>query len=257
MSHFLFASMGNDSIALIQAARDKSLGLIRGNDVRVVYTNTGWASEEWPERVRRGGELCAKYGFTFVELPSEGMEHMVRRKKGWPMPGSAMQFCTGELKIKPAMAYMDTVDPQREWTCMVGIRREESANRTTFPEWTESSDNHGGRSLWAPLVAHKEADRNTLITAAGFEILPHRSRECFPCIIGTRDTLRQLPESKLVQIETIEREMGFTKNNKPRTMFRPYRHMGATGIRAVKAWADSERGQYKSERMCDSGYCGT
>ena len=40
--------------------------------------------------------------------------------------------------------------------------------------------------------------------------------------------------------------MGFTSKGKPRTMFRPYRYMGATGIREIVKWAEADRGQYVS-----------
>ena len=257
--YFLFASMGNDSIALI-----KYFGMKwRNGEVHVLYTNTGWASEEWPARVEKGFALARHYGFDCVELFSEGMESLVLRKKGWPMPASNMQFCTGELKIRPAMNYMDTVDPKREWICVNGVRRAESANRSDTPLWVESSERHGGRTLWSPLAMHTDEQRNQLLEHAGFGVLPHRSRECFPCISGKRETLRDLTEAKLVQIEGIEQRMGNTSKGKPRSMFRPYRHMGATGIREVKAWADAEPGQYgkggkdwPEEQMCLAGFCG-
>jgi len=45
----IFASYGNDSVALIQWAHDKGL-----RDVTVAYSNTGWAAQKWPMRVARG-----------------------------------------------------------------------------------------------------------------------------------------------------------------------------------------------------------
>ena len=250
--YFLFASFGNDSIALVQWAHENEL-----EDLHVVYSNTGWASEDWPARVEAGAALCEFYGFQFRELSSEGMENLVKRKKGWPMPASNMQFCTGELKVNPSLAFMDELDPNKEWVCLVGVRREESENRSSFPEYVEESEKHGGRTLYAPLVRVLESERNELIERAGFDVLPYRSRECFPCINANRDTLRDLPESRVIQIEGIELSIGFTKNGKPRTMYRPYRHMKATGIRQVVEWAKSDRGKYIPPPMCTSGYCGS
>ena len=51
-------------------------------------------------------------------------------------------------------------------------------------------------------------------------------------------------------------DMGFTSKGNPRVMFRPYRHMGATGIREVVKWAHSSRGEYEPPSGCDSGMCG-
>ena len=73
--------------------------------------------------------------------------------------------------------------------------------------------------------------------------------ECFPCVCSNRSDLRALARDKkrINKIAKIEKEMGFTPNNKPRTMFRPYRHMNAIGIKEVVKWAIAERGQYKPE----------
>ena len=99
-----------------------------------------------------------------------------------------------------------------------------------------------------------------------------------------------LNDPKIDRIEIIEIEMGHTRNDKPRTMFRPYRVGGGVGIRQAVAWGRGERG-YKStyipneyrvkgqfqmfegvsdvayeietkegkefNRQCDGGYCGS
>jgi len=46
--HFIFASYGNDSIALIQWAYEKQL-----KNVAVIHSDTGWASPTWEERVTK------------------------------------------------------------------------------------------------------------------------------------------------------------------------------------------------------------
>jgi hypothetical protein len=159
------------------------------------------------------------------------------------------------------MRWLDENDPQKEAVCMVGVRREESQARRAFPRVTEESPNHGGRELWAPLVSHTTADRDALLARAGFEPLPHRSMECFPCINSNRSDLRLLAEdpARVAQIAALERDMGHTANGKPRTMFRPYRHMGAVGIEEVVRWAVADHGKFAPEDEsggCDSGYCG-
>lgn len=254
MRHVVFCSYGNDSIALLEHLRREAV-----QRVTVAYSDTGWAAPEWEERVERGEAFAESCGFKTVRLPSIGLEALVRQRKGWPRQG--MQFCTQVLKIEPAIRWLSEQDPECESVCCVGVRREESKNRARWPEWTEESAAHGGRSLWAPLVRVRTNERNALVKAAGFDVLPHRSLECFPCVNSNRGDLVQLSKSpkRIAEIAEIERSLGFTSKGKPRTMFRPYRHMGAIGIEEVVRWALSPRGKYDpdDDSGCDSGMCGS
>lgn len=251
MKHVIFASYGNDSVALIQWAHENGL-----QDVCVLYSDTGWASNEWDRRVAGAEEWVHGLGFKTDRTKSLGLEELVKQKKGWPRQG--MQFCTLHLKIIPAMEWLDQKDPNKEAICLVGVRREESANRKNFPKEQNSSPNHGGRRLLAPLVELSAMQRDALLARAGFDPLPHRSMECFPCINSNRADLRLLArdQQRIEKIEKIEEEMGLTSNGKKRTMFRPYRHMGAVGIREVVRWAESNRGEFEKLDDCETGYCG-
>lgn len=254
--HFIFASYGNDSIALIQWAKESGL-----ENVTTVYSDTGWYADWWQERINIAENWVRSLGFTPARTESIGLENLVKQKKAWPRQG--MQFCTLHLKIEPAAKWMETNDPNKKAICLVGVRREESQNRRTFPEFTNDSPNHGGRQLWAPLVNYTTEQRNDLIIRAGYEPLPHRSMECFPCINSNRADLRMLAldTDRISKIAKIEEEMGFTSKGKPRTMFRPYRHMGATGIQQIVKWATSNHGEFELDdgtgAECESGYCGT
>lgn len=251
-SHIIFASGGNDSVALVQWARDKGL-----KDVVVAYSNTGWAADFWAERINLFRVYIRRCGFRFMEIPSEGMIPLVDRKKGWP--GNGQKFCTYELKIKPACIWMDSIDPDKEAICMVGVRREESAARANWPEHVADSENHGGRDLWSPLVRHLEADRNALIEKTIMPLLPYRSKECFPCVNANRADFRLLLQhpQRIQFIANKERAMGAKRN-----MFRPERFAGATGIEQVARWAAYSPGQYIAGQNdlfddCGSGMCGT
>jgi 3'-phosphoadenosine 5'-phosphosulfate sulfotransferase (PAPS reductase)/FAD synthetase len=255
--YLLRASYGNDSVALIQWAHERKL-----KDVSVLFSDTGWAAPWWEPRVAQMEFWADLLGFDTVRIPSVGLEQLVRNRKGWPRQG--IQFCTTELKILPALKWMDEHDPFGLATVVVGIRREESANRRSFPEYVESSPDNDGRAMWAPLVDYSEADRNALLARAGVEPLPHRSMECFPCINSNRADLRELAKhpQRIAEIEAIERSLGSTSKGKPRTMFRPYRYMGATGIREIVRWAESAPGEFDPDDgtgggNCDSGMCGT
>ena len=248
---FAFTSYGNDSIALIQHLYETR----QEAEVYTVYSNTGWASPEWADRVTQAEALVRSYGFIPVQIESEGFVPLAIRKKGFPRNG--MQFCTQELKILPAQRWLDSADPDREGTCAVGVRREESRARALWPEWTEESDKHGGRPLWSPLVRVTTEQRDALIRRAGLEPLPHRSRECYPCINSNRTDLRALSEERVEYLAELEASMGLTSEGKPRTIFRPGSHQGAVGIREIIRWAHSERGKYEAASSgCDSGFCG-
>jgi 3'-phosphoadenosine 5'-phosphosulfate sulfotransferase (PAPS reductase)/FAD synthetase len=249
----IFASFGNDSVALIQWAYERGL-----RDVTVAYTNTGWAAQKWPERVRIGREWAESLGFNTVEIPSIGMRGLVRMKQAWPRGGGGrFQFCTEHLKERPALEWLEQVDPHKEATCMVGIRREESGNRTTFPEWTEESPKHGGRALHAPLVRHREADRNALILKSPLPVLPHRSKECWPCVNARKQELRAMDEDAIVRVEAIEQEQGVNSKGNARVMFSPARHGGAVGIRAVVEDARHGMTDLYEPAGCDGGWCGS
>lgn len=264
--YVIFSSFGNDSVALIQWARNNKL-----KNVHVAYSNTQWASDNWQDRIDECVLWLKQCGYKYSEITSEGFKGLVRRKKGFPRQG--YQFCTGDLKILPAMKWLDEVDPDKNLTVLIGVRREESNNRKNFPEVVEQSPNHGGRKCVAPLVKHTELMRDELLKECGFDPLPHRSMECFPCINSNRADLRLLSKNpkRIKEIADFEEEMGFTSKGKPRTMFRPYRHMGATGIEEVVEWANSPKGKYlkgqksfdlddgtgkENEDGCLDGWCG-
>lgn len=255
----IFASYGNDSVALIQWAYESEL-----EDVLVVYSDTKWSSPDWQRRVDRMERWVHRLGFSASRTTSIGFVELARRKKAFPT--QRYQWCSYILKIEPAMRWLEEHDPERRAVCLVGVRREESQDRQSFPEYLIRSGNHGDRVMIAPLAQMDEAGRDALLRRAGVEPLPHRSMECSPCINSNKADLRALTEDSIRQVEQLERDMdnefGLTKNGNPRTFFRPHRHGGAVGIREVVKWAHSDRGKYQPSDPeedlggCDTGFCG-
>jgi 3'-phosphoadenosine 5'-phosphosulfate sulfotransferase (PAPS reductase)/FAD synthetase len=251
----IFASYGNDSVALIQWCANRKLP-----GVAVLYNDTGWARDDWGKRVENLEQWVKNLGFSPYRTQSIGLEQLVRDKKGWPRQG--YQFCTSELKIRPTLKWLDEHDPGKQAWCLIGVRRAESANRSNFPQFTAKSPNHGDRDLLAPIVKYSDERRDQLLKQAGVEPLPHRSMECFPCINSNRRDLQELAhdEKRIAEIEAIEASMGITSKGKPRTMFRPYRYMGATGIREVVRWSEAKHGKFDPDDGtgddCTTGYCG-
>jgi hypothetical protein len=259
-------SWGNDTVATVQFLREAAF-----TNVRCLYNDTGWPSPEWPARVERMEAWAQSLGYTTFRTSSEGMEALVHRKKGWPRQG--MQFCTEALKIEPTLAWLAANDPDHQATGVNGKRAPESHVRASTVEWIECSLSWGGRRLWQPLFAHDEAERNALIVRAGHEVLATKSRECMLCVNTNRIGLRAASEGAVAWVERVERDLGSgIKSGKPKTMFRPARKMGATGIREVVAWAKSAPGRYNplqddlfslddgtgpsaTDTGCDEGFC--
>ncbi len=246
--NIISSSYGNDSVAMIQWAREQDL-----RDVSVVFVDTGWAAPGWLDRVERLEQWVKSFGFSVVHLQSPTkFEDLMMLKKGFP--SQRYQWCSGTLKGLPFLQWIDETDKECKAVVMIGKRREESQERASTPEFVEASEYHGDRKVWHPLYLHTETMRNELLERAGIPVLLHRSKECSPCINANRDDMRQLTEEDIARVEALEAKVG-------KTMFRPKRHGGAKGIRKVIAWAYAERGQYdnRQEQMfsqCSSGYCG-
>lgn len=244
----LSVSYGNDSIALIQWAHEQRLP-----DLQTVFIDTGWAGEGWMERVERCEAWVRSLGYPAIRItPDVQFEELMRMKKGFP--SQRYQWCSGMLKGVPFLNWIDEADPERKATVLIGKRREESQERADTPEFIEASEYHGDRRVWHPLYLHDEAARNALIRRAGFDVLPHRSKECDPCINANRDDLRTLAPADAAKTARLEDATG-------KTMFRPKKHGGAKGIERVIRWANSNRGKYNDRQevmftSCSSGYCG-
>lgn len=220
------SSYGNDSVALIQWAHENAL-----QGVTVAYCDTGWSTPSWPQRVARGEALARSYGFKVVQCKSMGMAELIRQRKGWP--GNGMQFCTTHLKMVPFLQWIDEADKERQAVVLIGKRRAESERRKDTPEYVDCSEVHGGRKVWHALYLHTDEERNALLGRAGFDVLPHRSLECNPCVNANRGDFLRLTPGEVERVNDLEAEIG-----KP--MFRPKR-FNAMGIHGVIQWAKHGR----------------
>lgn len=226
----IFVSYGNDSIALLQWAHEEDL-----TGVAVVFTDTGWAADGWMERVEKAEVWAKSLGFQTFRTSSIGFRQLARQKKG--IPTQRFQWCSFILKIEPGQRWLEQNDPDCRAVCIIGVRRDESPDRADFPAYLVNSANHGGRVMIAPFADLSAEERDPFILRAGFEVLPHRSREC-KCINSKRADMRRYTDADWQEIAEVEDEIG-------KTFFRPQRHMGAKGVAEVRRWANSERGQYR------------
>ena len=254
MQNIIFSSCGNDSVALIQWAIESKL-----KNLIVAYSDTQWATPSWQARVERVRDWVFDSGGAMVVIHSEGFRNLVKRKQAFPANG--MGFCSYELKIKPAMAWLEAFDPCKTAVCYVGVMRIESEKRKAWPKVLQESPNHGGRKLVSPLACMTLIERNELLERAGFDVLPHRSMECSPCINATIKDIQNVPGADLIKVVNLEEEMGVgVRSGKAKFMFRPHRMQGARGFKQVKDWADHGGGKYSPDQEdlfgCDSGFCG-
>lgn len=229
--YFARVSGGNDSIAMLQCLREHGL-----KRVTVVNSNTGWASRKWAKRVTEVEEWTASLGWEYVSLPSIGFEEMVLSQTETGMwPTRQRKFCTKYLKIKPFLKWAAKADPDKRAVVCVGVRRAESEARKDAQAFLPEKDN--GRHVWHPIVEFDDASRDAMIAKTPFEVLPHRSQECF-CINWGRKELRQAEPDHVDRVRELERRTG-------RPMFNPKSKMGAVGIDEVLRWAHSEPGKFR------------
>ncbi len=247
--NIISSSCGNDSVALIQWAKENEL-----NNVVVTYIDTGWAAPSWQERVDRVKRWVESIGFDFVTISSMGMEKLVDIKKAFP--SNRYQFCTAHLKGIPFLNWIDEYDKDFNSKVLIGKRRAESRARAETPEYIENSEYHGGRTVWHPLYLHSDKQRDELLEKAGFEILPHRSQECSPCVNANKADFLLLEPEQIKRVSDAEVKLG-----KP--MFRP-KKFNAVGIHGVITWAKYwkrkmrlEPGEIEIGTGCDGHYgCG-
>lgn len=240
IDYVVACSGGNDSVALLQFMIENH----EPGTFLALYNDTGWAREDWPARVEEIIKVCTEKNIPFVSTKSIGFIEMVKKHKGFPMPASAMQFCTSELKTGPTLSFLREHDPHLNWTIVTGRRREESQNRAGLALVEESTKVYEGRDVYNPIILHDVPMRDELIRSFGFEPLSHSSMECFPCVCSKRDDIKMLKDypGVVTVIKDLEIGMGHTRNGKPRVMFRPYRSGGGIGIEQVMTWANGKRG---------------
>lgn len=222
-----------------------------------VFLDTGWENPATYEYLR--GPLAAAIG-PIVEVGSEGMQALVRRKKMFP--SGRFQFCTTELKIKPFVAYTESLD--YDVVNAIGIRGEESRDRAAMAEW-EQGDGLPFET-WRPLLGWTLADVVAIHRRHGLIPNPlyldgYPRVGCWPCVRSDQETLARLTADRIATIAEME-----TERNGP-TMF-AVRPPGETTrkrlpIADVVAWAKRGVGPEQTENygcmrwgLCETGRAG-
>jgi 3'-phosphoadenosine 5'-phosphosulfate sulfotransferase (PAPS reductase)/FAD synthetase len=167
-------SWGNDSIALVAWLTEHYPST--GEPRMAIHNITGWHSAAWPSRRERCRRWAESLGWVVIETERSLVQLSLKPAQSG-FPGTARPWCTNALKIEPTRIALETIDPNREATVCLGVRREESARRRDFPEHQSANITPEGRDVWAPLVRMREDERNAILRRHGFEPLPHRSKE--------------------------------------------------------------------------------
>ena len=200
--HVIIANFGNDSIALIEWAKQQRL-----QDVYVLSVDTGWSAEGWEERVSRANTYLVQHRMTHVRLVSEyDFSKLVVERKNFP--SIKFHWCASFLKGLPILDWLDQADPDLNATVLLAKRREQAPALRDLQEFEPESHSYGGRKVWHPLYQHHLSQRNQLIEQAGFDLLTTRSLECDPCIYNQRSDFQRLNNKRIQQVAALETEIG-------------------------------------------------
>ena len=204
MYSIIIANFGNDSIALIEWAKQQALPKLI-----VLSVDTGWAAPGWEQRVALADGYLAQDTIEHVRLTSEyDFSKLVRERQNFP--SIKFHWCASFLKGLPILDWLDQIDPDLNATVILAKRREQAPALQDLQEFEPESHSYGGRRVWYPLYQHTLMQRNQLIQQAGFDLLSTRSLECDPCIYNQRSDFKRLDSKRIQQVAALEAEIGRT-----------------------------------------------
>jgi 3'-phosphoadenosine 5'-phosphosulfate sulfotransferase (PAPS reductase)/FAD synthetase len=175
-----------------------------------IFMDTGWEHQATYEYLR--GPLTKALG-PITELRGPlGMADLCR-KKGM-FPSRLRRFCTSELKVLPAIAYVhELLDAGHDVINAVGIRSAESRARQHLPEADWSGD--FGCWVWRPILHWSVQDVIDIHARHGLAPNPlylagHSRVGCWPCIHANKSQLRLLAgdAERAGELRRLEREVG-------------------------------------------------
>lgn len=207
---YIRTQYGDESIALVQWAYEAGLS------ATVVYVDTGWAAESWQQRIQLGEAHAKACGFKTLRIVSEitFADAVIGRGE---FPSSKFQWCSALLKGLPFVDWLETVDTAGHAVILIAKRAAAALAHAALPEWIEPCQFHGDRTVWHPMLAVIDAERDALLERAGFVPLNHRSLECEPCVNSTESDLERFnynhnDKQRLVELE---QELGSSWKWKP------------------------------------------
>ena len=213
-------SGGKDSVAAALHLRD--LGI----EYDMVFMDTGWEHPDLYEHLEYlEGVLgpITRIRAALPELPDdlmpevEAIEAIVGASPSafvrWTVrkamfPSRTRRFCTQELKVKPFLKWVDTLD--EDIINVVGIRAEESSARSKLPE-RELMPGQEHIEVWRPLIKWTEAQvidihRRHSVKPCPLYLRGSTRVGCWPCIQANKGELVQVAKDarRVMAIEMLE-----------------------------------------------------
>ena len=210
---------------------------------------------------------------SFVPLDFHGL---VRRKGMFP--SRIARFCTEELKVKPARAFLGhLLDQGHDVVNAVGIRRAESQARAKMGEWEWSSamDCY----VWRPIASWTVDDVRAIHTRHGLTLNPLYAMGatrvgCWPCIHARKSEIAlvaRVDPLRIDQIRALEADLNARGQERDaqmgrapilRSMFWWHGSKGSNTpipIDDAVTWSNSKRGEWQPAGAGDGcarhGFC--
>jgi len=230
-------------ICLVSGGKDSQATAIwcLKNNVKPIFLfcDTAWEDEVTYQFIK---DFETKLGAEIMRLTSMGFVELAKKKKRFP--STKAKFCTEELKVKPTIDYILTL--QTNVVIYQGIRWEESANRASMNKSDEyfkyyfepyGYDKKGKPKFYTyrkkeikqwletytcdverPIISWATKDVFEYIIDNGF--MPNKLYQygftrvgCFPCIMCTKDEIAKIVEyrpAKIDYIKSLEEELNTT-----------------------------------------------
>ena len=168
-------------------------------------------------------------------------------------PTRLRKWCTSDLKMKPVSDYINSLD--YDVLNLVGIRRQESQKRSTYPEFefNEKMDCW----TWRPLIDWSEKD--VIEIHHRFNLIPNQLYlngsnrvGCYPCINSRKQEIKNLDDKRIAIIRELEQTIASLKGVEFATFFHSkLRSKSFMPIDECVAWSKTARGGVQFE-MFDS-----
>ncbi|KTD32961.1 Phosphoadenosine phosphosulfate reductase family protein [Legionella nautarum] len=202
MQHVIIGNFGNHSLAVMQDLLERALP-----ELHFVCVDTGWTATAWSERVLACSNYARNQGVKVHWLRAQtSFPDMVRDRKQFP--SHKFQWCASFLKGLTILNFLDDFDPACEALIVSGKRRCDSRRYANLQEFEKEDELYQGRTIWHPLWQMNNHEFAELIKRTGFNLLPHQSLECSPCIHSQTRELAHLDEQSIMRLETLEQAIG-------------------------------------------------
>jgi 3'-phosphoadenosine 5'-phosphosulfate sulfotransferase (PAPS reductase)/FAD synthetase len=277
-------SGGKDSVATALHLREL------GHKFEMVFMDTGWEHPDLYDHLDYLEGVLGPIHQVSAKIPElpcevlpdvEAIEQLVGRSPSamvrWVVkkvmfPSRVRRYCTQELKVRPFLRYVDSLD--EDIVNVVGIRADESAARAKLPE-RELMPGAEHIEVWRPIIRWTEADVIAIHRRHGVRPCPLYLRGstrvgCWPCIQSNKSELAELAKDarRIMAIEALEaltarlaadraRAKDKEAGNPPSFFQNPLRQKDGrkpcVPIREMIAWSQTQHGGRQMKLVADWG----